>query len=101
MNEPRERETPARAVALRYDGEASSGAPEVVAKGRGAIAEAILAVATESGVPIRRDADLVELLSAVELGDEIPDEAFEVVAHIVAFLWGLNEDRRTTTSARV
>lgn len=87
-------ETILGAVALRYDREAMSGAPKVVAQGRGEIAASILAAAEEAGVPIQRDADLLALLSAVDLGDEIPEAAFAVVAHLVSFLWGLNEERR-------
>lgn len=85
------------AVALRYDRseESSPGrAPEVVAKGRGEIAERILETAAAAGVPIREDGDLLELLSMVELGEEIPVEVYATVAQLVSFLWSLNEERR-------
>lgn len=79
------------AVGLRYDGER---APRVVAKGRGELAARILDAAEEAGVPVRRDRDLVQLLAAVDLGDEIPEEAYNAVAEVIAFLWRVNETRR-------
>jgi len=83
---PRE---PELAVGLAYARDAS-GAPRVVAKGRGEVAARILAAAEEAGVPVRRDRDLVQLLAAVDLGDEIPAEAYSAVAEVIAFLWRLN-----------
>ncbi|MDB2576006.1 EscU/YscU/HrcU family type III secretion system export apparatus switch protein [Planctomycetota bacterium] len=82
------------AVALRYDRDAAEGAPSVVARGRGEIADRILETAIEAGVPIREDKDLLELLSMVELGEEIPVEVFGAVAQLISFLWGMNEERR-------
>ena len=87
-NEPR----PRNAVALRYDTAANS-APRVVAKGRGDVAEQILATALAHGVPVREDKDLVELLSACELLDEIPVELYSAVAHVLAYLHALNQER--------
>ena len=91
MSDPRSRSEPSvrRAVALRYErGEAR--APRVVAKGAHDVAERVLALAEEHGVPIQSDPDLVELLSASEIGDEVPDEVYAAVARLLAFLWGLN-----------
>ncbi|QDU69209.1 EscU/YscU/HrcU family type III secretion system export apparatus switch protein [Engelhardtia mirabilis] len=83
----------ARAVALRY-AQGSAGAPKVVAKGAGDVAERILAVARENGVPVREDADLVALLGACELGDEIPVEMFTAIAELLVHLYQLNESLR-------
>jgi flagellar biosynthesis protein len=80
------------AVALRYDDQ-SSTAPRVVAKGRGDTADRILAAARAHGVPIREDKDLVELLSACELLDEIPAELYAAVAQVLAYLHALNQER--------
>ena len=80
-------------VALRYDREEDQRAPSVVARGRGEIAERILETAIEAGVPVREDKDLLELLSLVELGEEIPVEVFGAVAQLISFLWELNEER--------
>ena len=72
----------ATAVALRYDG---TGAPRVTARGRGEVAERILAIAREHQVPVREDRNLVQLLALVELGDEVPAELYRAVAEVIAF----------------
>jgi flagellar biosynthesis protein len=74
------------AVALAYDGK---GAPRVVAKGSGEIADKILATAREHGVPLQPDADLVRLLAQLELGEEIPRALYVAVAHVLAFAWAV------------
>jgi flagellar biosynthesis protein len=79
----------AKAVALRYEPEAAD-APKVVAKGKGAIAERILEIAFAAGVKVRADADLVEILQAVDLDSEIPVEAFRAVAEILAYVYRAN-----------
>jgi flagellar biosynthesis protein len=81
-----------KAVALKYDGTAggSAGAPKVVAKGAGFVADKILALAEEHGVSVHEDKDLVEVLSALELGEEIPDDLYEVVAKLLAEIYRLN-----------
>ena len=78
---------PKRASALRYDG---AGAPKVVASGRGLIAERILETAREAGVPIRSDAALTEALSALELGQEVPEEMWQAVAETLAWAYRLD-----------
>ena len=74
------------AVALQYR-RAEDPAPRVVAKGDGEIAQQIIALAREHGVAVREDADLVQLLSAVELETQIPIEAFVAVAEILAYIY--------------
>lgn len=76
------------AVALDSSKSGPGGGPtRVVASGRGALAEAILAIAFEHGVNVREDADLVELLAAVDVDSPIPLEAFAAVAEILAYLY--------------
>lgn len=82
-----------RAVALRYDADQES-APRVVASGRGELAERILALAGQHGVPVHEDPDLVELLAAAELGEEIPVELYHAVAQLLTFLDALNRRHR-------
>ncbi len=72
-----------RAVALNYDG---VGAPRVVAKGEGATAEQIRALAEEHDVPIEDNPILVEALSRIELGEEIPEALYQAVAVIISFI---------------
>ena len=73
---------PSTAVALRYDG---TGAPRVTARGRGEVADRILAIAREHQIPVREDRNLVQLLALVELGDEVPAELYRAVAEVIAF----------------
>ncbi|MCY1706012.1 EscU/YscU/HrcU family type III secretion system export apparatus switch protein [Pannonibacter sp. SL95] len=74
---------PRLAVALKYD---RQGAPTVTAKGRGAVAERIVAAAREAGVPIEADAILAEALSGLELDEEIPAELYQAVAVLIGFI---------------
>lgn len=75
---------PAMAVALHYNG---GSAPRVLAKGTGAVADNIIAIAKEHGVPLEEDAGLVGALAQLELGREIPRELYVAVAQVLAFAW--------------
>ena len=77
------------AAALSYDDE-TGAVPTVTASGYGKIAEKILDLAFAAGVKVRRDADLAEILAAVDLNSEIPPEAFAAVAEILSYIYGLN-----------
>ena len=77
-----------QAVALRYDAD-SAGAPEVVAKGQGLVAEAIVARAKEAGVYVHESPQLVQLLMAVDLDTHIPPALYTAVAELLAWLWRL------------
>jgi flagellar biosynthesis protein len=72
------------------DGAARPNAPRVVATGRGAVAEQILAIAFERGVPVREDSDLAQILAAVELDAEIPIDALAAVAEILSYVYRAN-----------
>lgn len=75
-----------KAVALKYvPGE--SEAPVVVAKGRGKVAEAILEKAKENGVPVQEDAALVEVLSKLDLDEQIPAELYQLVAEVLTYVY--------------
>ena len=74
-----------RAAALRYvTGETT--APEVVATGEGALAERIIALAREHGIPIHESPDLVTLLTQLPPETAIPTELYRAVAEVIAFL---------------
>jgi flagellar biosynthesis protein len=75
------------AVALRYD---KTGAPRVVAKGRGTIGEKIIEVAKAHDIPIEENEMLAGALSNVELGDEIPAELYKAVAEVLIFVLRLS-----------
>ena len=78
------------AVALGYDEEVAA-LPQVMAKGWGFKAEDILRLAEAHGVPIRRDSDLVQTLSALDVGALIPPELYAAVAEVLAFLYRMNQ----------
>ncbi len=74
------------AVALAYDG--NKGAPEVLAKGPDLIAKQIRKIAEEHGIPIVEDPPLARALHAsVEIGHEIPEEFFQAVAQLLAYVY--------------
>lgn len=75
-----------KAAALRYR-QGIDAAPTVVAKGRGLIADRIIELARSHGVPIREDRTMVEVLSALELYEDIPPELYKAVAEILAFIY--------------
>jgi flagellar biosynthesis protein len=77
------------AVALEA-GPSASSLPKVVATGRGLLAEQILRLAFESGIKVREDADLAELLASLDLDHEIPPEVIVPVAEILARVWEAN-----------
>ncbi|MFZ0767259.1 EscU/YscU/HrcU family type III secretion system export apparatus switch protein [Bradyrhizobium sp.] len=71
------------AVALQYD---RTGAPRVVAKGKGTIGEKIIEVARANNIPIEENEVLAGALSNVELGEEIPAELYKAVAEVLIFV---------------
>ena len=73
-----------RAVTLRYG--ADDAAPVIVASGMGNLAEKIVEVASENGVPVYEDDSLATVLSQMELGKEIPEELYEAVVEIYLYL---------------
>ena len=77
------------AVAVGYDTGAAA-APTVLASGKGALAEQILEIAFAAGVKVRQDADLAEILSLVDVGEEIPAEAFVAVAEVLQYVYQAN-----------
>ncbi|MFC6669754.1 EscU/YscU/HrcU family type III secretion system export apparatus switch protein [Marinobacterium aestuariivivens] len=84
----KDRETRKRAIALGYEPE-KSGAPTLVAKGQGLIAEQIVRLAEEHGVHIHRSPELVEVLIRLELGEEIPEALYQAIAEVIAFAYRL------------
>ncbi len=75
-----------KAAALAYD-PGKDAAPKVVARGKGYIAERIIALANEHGIPLHKDRSLVELLVKLDLGDTIPYELYQAVAEVLAFIY--------------
>ena len=75
------------AVALKYDG---LGAPRVAAKGHGELAEEILRIARENNIPIQESRGLTELLSTINLGEEIPPALYRAIAEVLSFAYSLS-----------
>ena len=78
-----------KAAALRYD-QARDKAPRVVAKGRGKMADRIVAAAREHGVPMVEDRNLVQMLDVLDMETEIPAELYQAVAEVLAFVYRMN-----------
>jgi flagellar biosynthesis protein len=76
------------AIALHY--EKGSGAPVVVAKGKGTIGEKIVEIAKAHDIPIEENEVLAGALSHVEIGDEIPAELYKAVAEVLVFVLRLS-----------
>jgi flagellar biosynthesis protein len=74
------------AVGLSYDG---AGAPKIVAKGHGPLADEIIRLAREHGVLVHEDENLNRLLQQMELGSEIPSELYLLIAELIAFSYVL------------
>lgn len=78
--------SPNQAIALKYD---EITAPKLTAKGQADIAEQIIDIAREHNIPIYENSELVDILSKLELGDEIPEVLYRVIAEIIAFAYHL------------
>jgi len=74
-----------RAAAISYDPDENE-APVLAAFGEGYLAEKIISIAKESGIPILPDPSLTSMLSRISVGDEIPEELYEAVAKVLVFV---------------
>ena len=84
-----------KAVALRYHPQKNE-APQVVAAGRGPLAEKMIQIAQDSEVPLFENKELAHALLTIPVGDEIPPELYEVVAQILAFVYGLDQQKSSS-----
>jgi len=82
-----------KAIALKYE-RGKDRAPKVTAKGRGDVAEKILALAREHGITIQKDSTLLDALYRLDINEEIPEELYTVVAEILAFVYRMNRLRK-------
>ena len=80
-----------KAAALKYDIDRDE-APRVVAKGKGDIASKIVETAKEHDIPIKKDQDIVEVLTHLNIGEEIPEELYQAIAEILSFIYQLEEE---------
>lgn len=79
-----------QAIALKWN-PLTEGVPRLTAKGSGNLAEKIIRLARENGIPIRQDNDLVQVLSLMNTGEGIPPEVHTAVAEILAFIYWSNQ----------
>jgi flagellar biosynthesis protein len=82
---------PRRAAAVRY--RKGDESPELVARGAGHVADAILQAAAEAGIPVREDTVLVQALETLELGQHVPPELYEAVAEALVWAYRLTGRR--------
>lgn len=87
-----------RAVALQYGG--AEGAPVVVASGMGYLAEKIIEVAADSGVPVYEDNSLATMLSQLQLGQEIPEALYQAVVDIYLYFLEFDPSNPDTLKKR-
>ncbi len=80
------------AAALRYDPD-HDAAPRVAASGRGHVAERIIELAREHGIPLREDRVLAAALAQLDLGELIPPQMYKAVAEVLAFVYRLDAER--------
>ncbi len=81
------------AAAIRYRPD-DDAAPKIVAKGEGELARRIIELAEAHGIPIKNDPDLVAVLAKLDLDTEIPNELYQPIAEILAFLYRVNEKHK-------
>jgi flagellar biosynthesis protein len=81
-----------RALALKYQPK-SDNAPRVTAKGKGKVAEKIIEIAKKNNIYIYNDPDLIEILSQLDINDEIPPDLYIVAAELLAFVYSLNSGK--------
>ena len=79
------------AISLQYQKEINS-APKITARGEGWVAEKIIEIAQERNIPIREDKDLLNLLSEIDVGKEVPESLYKVVAELLAWVYQLNKN---------
>jgi flagellar biosynthesis protein len=79
-----------KAVAMRYS-KGQDQAPTVVATGKGLLAESIIRKANEHGVHIHEDPSLVEVLSKLDLDEQIPGELYQLVAEVLTYVYKIDK----------
>ena len=82
---------PKKAISLQYKA-GKDPAPKITAKGQGLVAEKIIALAKEHQIPIKEDPDLVQVLSQVNVNQEVPPAIYQLVAELLAFVYKLNKE---------
>lgn len=79
-----------KTVALKYD-QKNDQAPRIIASGKGSIAEMIIKKAKEENISIKKDKDVVQVLAELNIGEQIPEELYTVIAEILSFFYDLED----------
>lgn len=82
-----------KAAALQYD-HLLNNAPKIIAKGEGNVAKNIIKIAQDNNLPIKKDEDLIELLSKLDIDKEIPTDMYKAVAEIFSFIYGITNKNK-------
>ena len=90
-NQPDHKKAIKYAAAIRYRAGVDPS-PVVVAAGRGKIAEVIIKLAEEAGIPNQVEPVLAKILAKLEPGTPIPEETYQLVAQILAFIWRMDKN---------
>ena len=88
-----------KAISLQYK-KGKNAAPKVTAKGQGWTADRIIKMAQENNIPIREDKDLLHLLSEIDVGKEVPESLYKVVAELLAWVYQLNQNYPDSEQAK-
>jgi flagellar biosynthesis protein len=91
MTEKNSNTKPLKAVALSYDS-SQQAAPKVMAKGSGLIANSIIQKAKQHQIPLQEDPSLVELLSQLQINETIPEQLYDAVAEVFAFIYHVDRE---------
>lgn len=86
-----------KATAIKYKPDKDI-APKIVAQGSGKIAEKILQIARQHNIPLKEDPQLAEILSTLDLHQDIPPEMYKAVAEILAFVYKMTKLEKTTAN---
>lgn len=97
-SEENKNRTNKKAIALGYQ-PLNDSAPKVLASGKGYLAQKIIAMAEEHQIPVQEDPTLAKMLEKLEVGSEIPAELYQVVAEVLAFVYGLDKKVQLSRSA--
>ncbi len=79
-----------KAVGLKYE-KNKDKAPKLIAKGEGKIADRIIEIAKEYGIYIKEDKTLIEILSKLDIYEEIPEELYGIIAEILLYVYELEK----------
>ena len=94
MTESKDKQKKEKAAALRYDPR-KDNAPRLLAKGKGETARKIIDFAEKNDIHIEEKKDLVEILSQLEIGREVPPELYQVLAEILSFVLTLEDMQKS------